>query len=356
MKDLNDAAKTNRAMAVAAVTGNGAEVFTPLAQEQAVKNQEAQAAELNSKAPHIGDFIAKSVALMKARANKEAKPIPLPWTNVTKALGGGLWPGLHVLTGATGQGKTQLALQVAWAAARAEIPVLYIGLELGELDISARLLALAEGDTGRKPPMWSDLYLGNAGTRELERLETVHTQTLKEMHFRAEFGPPMGWESTNLHNRVGAMRAEFPEQTPGSRPMLVVLDYLQAIGGDDDLRERIGRAAYAGRAVARDFGAAVLMLSSVSRENAKRARIGSEDDPVVPDETPASELVGMGKESGEIEYAADSVMALVSGDWDDRKKEKPMHLAVAKVRAGTPSWCALDFNGSTFREGLTRGS
>lgn len=355
MKDLNDAAKENRAVALAAVTGNGAEVFPSHAQEQAVESRKAQAAELDSKAPHIGDFITKSVELMKARANKEAKPIPLPWNNVAAALGGGLWPGLHVLTGATGQGKTQLALQVAWAAAKAGVPVLYIGLELGELDISARLLALAEGENGRVTLKWSDLYLGKAGAAEIDRLAGAHLKTLQEMPFRAEFGPPMGWESTNLHDRVGAMRAEFPESTPGMVPMLVVLDYLQAIGGEEDLRERIGKAAYAGRAVARDFGAAVLMLSSVSRENAKKAKLGTSSDDTNPDTTNPSELVGMGKESGEIEYAADSVMALVSGDWDERSKETPMHLAVAKVRAGRPSWCALDFNGSTFREGLTRG-
>lgn len=328
--------------------------------EQA-KARVAQLEALNKEAPHIGDFIAKSVALMKARASGDAKPIPLPWTNVAAALGRGLWPGLHVLTGATGQGKTQLALQVAWAAAKAGVPVLYIGLELGELDISARLLALAEGEVTGKSSQWSDLYLGNASEPEIERLANAHLKTLKEIPFRAEFGPPHGWGSDNLHKRVGAMRAEHPEKTPGSLPMLVVLDYLQAIGGDggegkDDLRERIGKAAYMGRAVARDFGAAVLMLSSVSRENAKKSRTGgSEKDSVVPGETPASDLVGMGKESGEIEYAADSVMALVSGDWDERSKETPMHLAVAKVRAGKPRWCALDFNGSTFREGLTRG-
>lgn len=123
------------------------------------------------------------------------------------------------------------------------------------------------------------------------------------------------------------------------------------------LRERIGRAAYTGRAVARDFGAAVLMVSSVSRESANKARVATEanKEGVLPPgypgalgETHPSDLVGLGKESGDIEYAADSVMTLVRDTYDKARRATPMWLAVAKVRAGEPSWCALEFNGSTF--------
>jgi replicative DNA helicase len=115
------------------------------------------------------------------------------------------------------------------------------------------------------------------------------------------------------------------------------------------MRERIGRAAYAGRAVARDLGAAVLLLSSVSRDNAKKAKTDGEDG-INPETTDAAELVGMGKESGDIEYAADSVLSLVSGVFDARNKVTPMHLAVAKVRAGRTGWCRLDFDGASFTE------
>jgi replicative DNA helicase len=338
---------------LAAIAGDGATVYPPFATETSENAKEALLAALDKEAPHVGDFLNDALELMRARATGQAKPIPLPWADVSNRLGGGLWPGLHVLTGATGRGKTQFALQVAWRAANAGVPVLYVGLELDRMGVTARLLALAEGEATKQTPKWSDLYLGKTKQDEFERLVTKHTRTLKELPFRAEFGPPHGWDFRQLAARVCAMREEYPESRPGEFPMLVVLDYLQAVGSPEgerfDIRERISRAAYAGRAVARDFGAAVLLLSSVSRENAKKARAGGNDG-IDPEKDDASELVGMGKESGDIEYAADSVLSLVSGDFDERDKVTSMFLAIAKVRAGRTGWCRLGFDGACFTE------
>src|SRR5512146_2720472 len=121
---------------------------------------DAQARALDKCAPSVGALIDGALALLRARASGAARPIPLPWGDLAEALGGGLWPGLHVLTGGTGTGKTQLALQAALVAATAGTPTLYVGLELGEPDLVARLLALrmAEID-GAQAPKWSDLYL-----------------------------------------------------------------------------------------------------------------------------------------------------------------------------------------------------
>lgn len=44
--------------------------------------------------------------------------LPLPWPSLEKTLGGPLSPGLHILSGASGAGKTQLALQLALHAAQ----------------------------------------------------------------------------------------------------------------------------------------------------------------------------------------------------------------------------------------------
>jgi hypothetical protein len=69
--------------------------------------------------------------------------------------------------------------------------------------------------------------------------------------------------------------------------------------------------------------------------------------------------VGLGKESGEIEFAADSVMALVAEPWRDQdsagqacapKDGTHVHLAVAKVRAGSSRWVEMRFDGGSFWE------
>ena len=54
-------------------------------------------------------------------------------------------------------------------------------------------------------------------------------------------------------------------------------------------------------------------------------------------------LVGLGKESGEIEFAADSVTTLVKTGLSICSPEKLCIAAVAKLRAGPASWAALRF-------------
>ena len=140
---------------------------------------------------------------------------------------------------------------------------------------------------------------------------------------------------------------------------MVVLDFLQLVQSPDeerqDLRECIGRASYAGRQAARDHEAVVVLISSTARQNYdavnKIGRLGKSNFPV---KWPGT-LVGLGKESGETEYSADCVLALVRDrsvgqlDYAGRKWSW-LWLAVAKLRAGPPCWRPLLFDGSRMKE------
>lgn len=318
-------------------------------------------------AARVGRFLDEALIRMEARASGAERPIALPWRSLNDALSGGLWPGLHVLVGNTGSGKSQLALHAAVEAARNGVPVLYVGLELGKVDLVARLLGLL---TRRK---WSRLYLGAGGVSEFADIRDRHGPELAElarMPFHLEVCPPMGWSYEELYRKTRALRALYPEATDaqgrpiaGSRPLFVVLDFLQIVGSPpearEDLRERIGRAAYAGRAVARELDAAVILVSSTSRDNYSKVDGDKEGakGPALGEGNPAR-FVGLGKESGEVEYAADSVMVLCrdpepavleGGDSWTR-----MWLAIAKARARGESpeaqkgWVELRFNGGRF--------
>jgi replicative DNA helicase len=335
-------------------SATGAELIAAVDPGNVIPMARPHEAALDEHAPAVGALLDEALALMRARASGDARPIPLPWPDLSTALGGGLWPGLHVLTGATGTGKSQWALQVALKAAKQGTPTLYVALELGAVDLVARLLALELAEENvRTAPRWSDLYLGKR-PEELERAAGQAAAVLHGLPLRLEVGPPHGWSADQLGARVAALRTMYPEDRdrPGSRPLLVVIDYLQAMaapageGRRMDLRERIGVAAYQARAAARDFGAAVLMLSSVSRANA--SNLGQAEGSPEGERTPeaAAGLVGMGKESGEIEYAADSVLAMVRTE-----RAEGVALAVAKVRAGRPTWVDLRFNGGWFEQG-----
>jgi replicative DNA helicase len=302
---------------------------------------------------HIGDSLDEAKALFRRRHDGTEKPMPLPWPGVAKALGGGLWPGAHVLTGTTAAGKTAYAIQVAVQSALSAHPVLYIGLELDTAQIVARLASMVLGEEqGRVVAHWSDIYLGKISPSRTE--EAI--ESLRRLPIYVEEAPPGGWSARSMRARVEDLRLKHPGVAP-----LVVLDFLQLVGPSDpggrreELRERIGAAAYAGREVARKCGAVVLMISSISRGGASELlRMGNDDELGVAD---PADLVGLGKESGDIEFSADSVMVLAREPRDESApKDAPANiwLALAKQRAGRPCWVPLTFNGSWLEESGSR--
>ena len=314
----------------------------------------------------IRSFLSAALERAERRRTRQERPIPLPWESVAAQLGGGLWPGMHVLVSGTGVGKTTLALQVALHAAEHGTPVAYVGLELDEMQIALRLV----GERAGVP--WSKLYLGQA--RPEDHANAIDAAAdLEKLPIYLETGKPGGWPASDLSKLVASMRAKHPEQVPdkngqlrdvpGSVPMLVVLDFLQIIGGEEgerrELRERIRAAAYEARDVARRFNCAVLLISSAARNHygllagdVAEAGLGSERRKdgwrrfIASPDT----LIGLGKESGEIEYAADSVNVAVRMPAKGPDGSRLVVLATPKLRAGVPSWTALRFSGTRFEE------
>jgi hypothetical protein len=229
-----------------------------------------------------------------------------------------------------------------------------VALELGSAEIAARLLAITMAEKEGRAPMWSDLYLGK-DAEGARRAREQYAEDLVGLPLRIEEADAGKWTAADLSHRVGALRRSFDPafSTRFDRDPLVILDYLQLVGPEEerqDLRECIRTAAIKARNVAR-HGATVLLLSSVSRENAKLLRppTGKDADKVEPLGTgDPSRLVGLGKESGEIEFSADTVLSLGTEAFNPRGTT--CHLAAAKVRAGLPAWVRLTFNGSSFSE------
>lgn len=296
----------------------------------------------------IAEHAAHALWRLQRRLDGTEKPIPLPWTSFSENLGGGLWPGCHYLVSGTGVGKTQFGLQLALEATDAGVPAAYVALELDALEITARVAALR----ARLP--WSRLLRGQVTQHELDAARDALARGSHEL-FHAEFGAVHGWSYTEISALANRMRKHHPETDgPGSRPLLIVLDFLQVIGSANDreeLRERIARAAYQCREAARSHGAAVLVVSSAARDKygllARMAESvglradGGVDNPDV--------LVGLGKESGELEYSADSVTVLVKGE-RPAHGPRPMLVVTAKGRHAGARWCSLDFDGFRFSD------
>ncbi len=340
----------------------------------------------------VGTKIGEALDRADRRASGAEVCIKTPWSDFNDQLPGkGFWPGLHVLVGGTGAGKSTWALQVALHGARGGVPAAYVGLELEEMQVALRVAAEAAGVS------WSRLYTGEASDGERAAARDGGAM-LASLPFHIEEAPPMrGWSASNLRALAQSMRAAYPEKVvdgatiAGSRPFVIVVDFLQIVGADEadrrqELRERIGAISYAARAAARDFGAVVLLVSSVARAGYETvsgntplsdAYLSAEFHEGTITERPIwnpDAIVGLGKESGEIEYSADSVTIVarvrelappMSDHKQDawrREKNAPLPglvriiFATAKSRAGRPAWCELRFNGTRFSDAPDHGA
>lgn len=313
--------------------------------------REASAGQLQRE--RVGALLPGAVEQLRRRLTGKENPIQLPnWPRFAGGLGGGLWPGCHILTGGTGSGKSQFALQLALQAAKAGIPTRYVALELDSLGLVARLLCMAAGD--RAGVWWSQLYTGQGvlSEQKLNELVRAYGDELAALPlYLATDQGPHGWSYDAIEPAVKQLRGAHPEAQ--DRPVLLVVDFLQLLtspeGKRQELRETIGRASYAARHAAREHGAAVLMLSSTAREKytALKVELGADGKPT----TSAYDLVGAGKESGDIEYAADTALVLTRGE-----TKGEVWLAIAKQRAGKGGWFRLvESNGWLMEAGETGG-
>jgi replicative DNA helicase len=321
----------------------------------------SQTAPLRSPLRPLSEILDAALDRADARASGDEKPVPLPWSSLAEQFGGGLWPGLHVLVAGSALGKTAWSLQTALHAATCGYPVAYIGLELDETQVALRLI----GD--RAGVAWSKLYIGKAKPEQRQRARDA-APALRELPFYVVAGSPSGWAASELYPIADEVRAKHP-----GVPMLVVVDFLQIVGDEYtargtparlDLRERIGRAAYVSRNVARTRDAAVLLISSAGRDKydmlrgmvdaaglgfvEKKSRLGGSTGFRRAIAHPDA-IIGLGKESGEIEYAADTVTVAARFP-KEIDGQTPVFFATAKNRYGRPSWSELRFNGFRFAD------
>lgn len=274
-------------------------------------------------AARVGDDLDGLLETLWARREGRGGPLSTPWEAIDRALGGGLWPGMYVLVGGTGAGKTQWAVQVAVEAALAGARTLYLALELSRQDLAARIV----GALSQVP--WSGILRGQVDDAKMPLLtEAVRRARLLPLH--TECGVPFGYGADTLASRAWALR-----------PSLVVLDYLQLCSGrgNEDPRTTVGRVSYVARTIARDLNSVVLVLSSTARTNYA--------DLVNDPSRDAADLVGLGKESGEIEYAADGVLVLAR----HKERDRGRVLVVSKNRHGPLGRVELDWSGTAFAEG-----
>jgi hypothetical protein len=173
---------------------------------------------------------------------------------------GGWRPGLFLIGGLPGIGKSAFALQAALVASRAGQPVLYVSVEQSEKELLGRLFCRE-----LEAPI-SAFWNREPGFARRAR-SAAPKLPLEQLYVRAD--PYIAGE--DHLGTVGRVRrwAEDVLEASGQRP-LVVVDYLQRMRPPEadrrlDERLRISVAGLGLRQLARDLDLPVLVISSIGR-------------------------------------------------------------------------------------------
>ena len=245
--------------------------------------------------------------------------------SLDRLTGGCLEPGLHVLHGNAGTGKTAFALNIA---ARCGCPSVFVSAEMGRLELLRRLMARETGT-----------YLGKLKSGELS------PGTMRDLAIKTARAAPLLalMDATTApapaeHITATARRlrddSEEARQAPG---LLIVVDSAHAWSSAlSDLRgvdeyERLNETIERLRLMAASLGAAVLMIA---------------------ERTKASSAGGMNAGAGTrgFAYKAETVLELDrADDKDPRPGPYTVVLRVTKNRHGSCGRVDLTFDGALMK-------
>lgn len=223
----------------------------------------------------------------------------------------GLQPGaLHVIGARPGMGKSALALNMAVNVARLTMrPVIFFSLEMSAYELSQRVLA-------SEASVPSEVLRG-AAPSEKQWQEIGRAVGRLDIPLIIDDSP---------QTSVGSMRARARRVRLARGDLgLIVIDYLQLMGGDAKAESRqleVSDISRKLKLMAREFNVPIIALSQLSRNLENRG-----------DKRPnLSDL----RESGAIEQDADVVMFIYRGEaaGDAAAARGTAELIVAKHRAG----------------------
>lgn len=280
-----------------------------------------------------GDTIKVTLAELTAQyweqQQERVTAAPTGFGTLDSVLGNGLMPGkLVCLLGAPGSGKTSLANQIAEHIASSGRPVVYVTTEDPPLTLLHKTMA----------------RVGNLDYGDIQRGTKAKRQQIEEA-LQAVAARDSGDRLLYLDRYDGmeslraVAQAHFKRYMLGGRG-LIVADYLQRIArsdmtGKQDLRQAVGAMADRLRQLARELDCSVLALASQNRA-------GYNGD----------NSLASAKESGDVEYSADVLMALSHVKEPKRDVPpdcEPYRLDISKNRQGRVAKLPLDWRGDRQR-------
>lgn len=259
---------------------------------------------------------------------EETTIIPTGFADLDKQLHGGLKAGqVCVVAARPAVGKSVFGLNVAaYAAIKRGIPSVFYSLEMSRLELATRLIA-----SEAKVPL-DRLQEGQITHIDDEKIK-AHIDEIKDAPLYIDDTP--GVDISMLASSIRFMRRRYDVQ-------LVVLDYLQLVGGrkgEKSRQEEVSHVSRTLKLIAKQEGVAIIAIAQLNRNSESR----STGKPQISDL----------RESGSIEQDADLVILLHREDQYDadseRKGEADFH--VVKNRGGTTNVLPVAFLGHYSRFG-----
>jgi replicative DNA helicase len=257
-------------------------------------------------------------------------PIPTGIHPLDAILSGGMRPGLHVLGGEPGAGKSALALQICHNVVRAGGAALYFSIEMSCSQCVFRLLSLvsSEMEEAGRGKAFKFSHVGQYA-RSTKECFLQAKQAGGDLMAEAEnsFGDPVALAHATYEqdykrlavvddvNTLDGIRDLVKDVTEAQIKPLVVIDYLHIVGLADgaasDATTRVGDITRGLDLMGKERGIPVLALSALARSS-------------------RGDMHGF-RDSSTIEYAGLSCLVL-SKDKDD--PEGVVRLSVVKNRFG----------------------
>jgi replicative DNA helicase len=297
-----------------------ASTLAALLEEEALQVQSALRATAACRLQWASDLLPEVLAEAAARRRhweETGNPLQELPTGISRLddLLNGLNEGLHLLGGPPGMGKTTLAWQIATHVAR-ETPVLFVTFEHAPANLILKALC---AHVGMNP---QEVQRGRADVEALRRAATAWHPVAQRLALLEGTS-----RLTVAQVRAQALQAMHRHQAPRC---LVLVDYLQLwakmaeeLRGSLQVRERVEMLGSALRELAMRLRSPVLALAS---QNRSAGNYGNGKGSAALDSL---------KESGDLEYAADTVLFLVEAP--ERQSLPParaVDLIIAKNRHG----------------------
>ena len=212
-----------------------------------------------------------------------------------------------LLIGATGGGKTSLALTLLLEHAARRGPALAVSLELPADELTARAIGI------RRDASWLGVLTGQLSTGEM-------LGALPERLYRIRR------EDASI-DAIDAAIEDLKRTYPGE-PVLAAIDYVQLVGADsdDDIRPRVGRNMRDIDRVVRQRGAVCIALSQGSRASSRGLTSG---------ERIGADTTDAGAEASDLERWSSLTIAIGARSDPDEDGAVQTQISIGKMRMGT---------------------